>query len=179
MHVSLSSFSELHGEVRGYWDCRILAPALLWAFPALSRAKCTMDYRDGPPATNRPSFWPAAVKDRPLDIEMPTHSDAGLRSLKDEANLSWDKAFLQMQERGEWLRLMGAAPCMADTLLLPFQEIDFLLRFEGRNEIFQEMADALTAEFQYPETRLFGYSLIAPTPFQPKIEMPGWVSGRL
>jgi hypothetical protein len=107
---------------------------------------------------------------------MPTHSDAGLRSLKDEANLSWDKAFLQMKERGEWLRLMGAAPCMADTLLLPFQELKFVLRFEGKPEKFRELVDALTAENQYPETRLFGYGLIHTTPYNPKITAPVWVS---
>jgi hypothetical protein len=75
MNVTLSSFSELHGEVRGYWECRVLAPALLWAFPALSRASCKIDYREGSLETNRPSFWPAALKDAPLNVEMPSHSD--------------------------------------------------------------------------------------------------------
>ena len=176
MNVTLSSFSELHGEVRGYWECRVLASALLWAFPALSRASCTIDYREGSLETNRPSFWPASLKDAPLNVEMPSHSDhPGLPSLRDEANRSWDKAFVQMQERGEWLRLMGAAPCMADTLLLPFQETSFVLRFEGKTEKFKDLVDGLTAESQYPETRLFGYALNHSTPYPPKITVPGWV----
>jgi hypothetical protein len=177
MNVTLSSFSEVHGEVRGYWECRVLASALLWAFPALSRGNCTIEYKESPLQTNRPSFWPAGVNGAPLNVEMPSHSDfPGMRSLRDEANMSWDKAFVQMQERGEWMRLMGAAPCMADTLLLPFQELHFVLRFEGKPEKFRELVDALTAESQYPETRLFGYGLIHPTPYNPKITAPGWVS---
>jgi hypothetical protein len=177
MKVILSSFSELHGEARGYWECQVLAPALLRAFPALSRAKCTIDYSEGPMQTNRPSFWPAALKNPPLNVEMPSHTDfPGMRSLRDEANLGWDKAFVQMNERGEWLRLMGADQCMADTLLLPFQELHFVLRFEGLAENFRDMVDTLTSECQYPETRLFGYGLIDPTPYQPKVPIPGWVS---
>ena len=175
MKVTISHFSEVRGEVRGYWECRVLSPALLWAFPALSRARCQIDYVHEDLDTSRPSFWPAAVKDAPLDTEMPTHSDhPGLRSLRDEADRCWDMAFEQMNDRGEWLRLMGAAPCMAKTLLLPFQEIEFVLRFENTKEKFDELIAELVVGNQYPETRLLGYSLCLETPYHPKTPMPEW-----
>lgn len=180
MDVQLSSLSTVRGEVRGYWECRVLSPALLWAFPALSRAKCTLEYNFDTSETDRPSFWPAAVKDAPLNTEMPTHSDhPGLRSLRDEADRCWDMAYEQMQDRGEWLRLMGAAPCMADTLILPFQEIHFVLRYEGKIENFETLLTDLTDETQFPETRLLGYALCNQTIYQPKTPAPEWVLQRL
>jgi hypothetical protein len=180
MNVTLSSLSEVRGEVRGYWECRVLSPALLWAFPALSRARCQIDYVHEELEISRPSFWPAGVKEAPLNVEMPTHSDhPGLRSLKDEADRCWDVAYGQMKDRGEWLRLMGAAPCMANTLLTPFQEIEFVLRCENTCTKFEHLLDELTHENQYPETRLLGYSLCKNTIYRPKITAPEWVLNRL
>jgi hypothetical protein len=143
----------------------------------MSRARCFFDYTEDNDDLNRPAFWPAAVKDAPLDVGMPTHSDhPGLRSLKDEANRCWDMALQQMQDRGEWLRLMGAAPCMAQTLMLPFRELSFALRYEGKTETLVDMLSELTHPSQFPETRLFGYKLSENTPYTPKTPMPGWVS---
>jgi hypothetical protein len=88
-------------------------------------------------------------------------------------------AYEQMQDRGEWLRLMGAAPCMADTLILPFQEIHFVLRYEGKIENFETLLTDLTDETQFPETRLLGYALCNQTIYQPKTPAPEWVLQRL
>jgi len=176
MQVTCTHLSSVRGEVRGYWECRVLSPALLWALPALTRARCQVDYVHEEFVASRPSFWPAAVKDAPLDVEMPTHSDhPGLRSLRDEANRCWDMAFEQMEGRGEWLRLMGAAPCMANALLLPFQEIEFVLRFENTEQKFEELLNELCNPNGYPETRLLGYSLCNQTIYQPKTPAPEWV----
>jgi hypothetical protein len=179
MNVTLSSFSQVRGEVRGYWECRVLTPALLWAFPALSKAGSQITYLNEDIGYGRPSFWPAAVSE-PLNTEMPTHSDhPGLRSLKDEADRCWDMAFDQMTERGEWLRLMGAHKHMAFTLFMPFQEIPFALRIETKIETFENLLNELCGENQYPETRLLGYSLCNQTIYQPKIPAPEWVLNRL
>jgi hypothetical protein len=143
--------------------------------PALTRAGCLINFPDEEIQTNRPAFWPAAVKDVPLNVEMPTHSDhPGLPSLRDEANRCWDMAFQQMQDRGEWLRLMGAARCMADTLLLPFLEVGLTIRYEGPSNKLQAMLDEL-AESKFPETRLLAYKLADKTPYDPKTPAPGWV----
>jgi len=180
MKVTLSSLSTVRGEVRGYWECRVLSPALLWAFPALSRARCRIDYVPEGFENGRPSFWPAAIKDAPLDLEMPTHSQhSGLRSLRDEADRCWDMAYNQMYDRGQWLRLMGAAPCMSNMLLLPFQEIEFVLRFENTEQKFEELLNELCNPNGDPETRLFGYSLCNQTIYQPKNPAPEWVLQRL
>lgn len=173
MDVTLSSLSEVRGEVRIWWECRVLAPAFLWAVPALSRAGCLIEYTHEEFSTVRPSFWPAALKDGPLDLEMPSHTDQpGMRSLKDEANRCWDMAFDQMEARGEWLRLMGAARCMANTLLLPFQEITATIRFEGAEYKLHAMFSQIN-ESQFPETRLLGFKLAKDLPY-PKILAPGW-----
>jgi hypothetical protein len=181
MNVNLHSFNEVRGEVRGYWECRVLSPALLWAFPAFSRAGCLIDIARGFKALelgpSRPSFWPAAVKDAPLNVEMPSHTDQqGLRSLKDEADRCWYMAYDQMKERGEWLRLMGAAPCMSNMLLMPFQAVQFTLRFEDTAGKFEDLLNELTNEDQYPEIRLLGYMLCDKTPYQPKTPTPDWVN---
>jgi len=174
MDVTLSSLSEVRGEVRIWWECRVLAPAFLWAVPALSRAGCLIQYTHEELKTNRPSFWPAALKDGPLDLEMPSHSDQpGMRSLKDEANRCWDMAFQQMKDRGEWLRLMGADASMANTLLMPFLEIDVVIRYEGSSYKLQEMLEEL-ASSRFPETRLLGFRLAKDLSY-PKILAPGWV----
>lgn len=179
MDVSLSSLSEVRGEVRIWWECRVLAPALLWAVPALTRAGCLVQFTHEELKTNRPSFWPAGLKEGPLDVEMPSHTDhPGLRSLKDEANRCWDMAFQQMKDRGEWLRLMGADRCMDNTLLMPFQELTVSIRYEGSSYKLQELLEELVTN-RFPETRLLGYKLADKTPYDTKTPAPGWVQNLL
>jgi len=176
MDVTLSSYASGKGEVSANWECGVLSPALLWAFPVLSKAGCVIEYYPfGTVEICRPSFWPASIKNGPLDTEMPTHSDQGLRSLRDEANRCWDMAFNQMIERGEWLRLMGADQCMELSLLTPFIDILFSLKFQGSDETFQTLLDDLTEDKNFPETRLFGYLLCKNTAFRPLTEVPEWV----
>jgi hypothetical protein len=84
-------------------------------------------------------------------------------------------AHSQMQDRGEWLRLMGADRCMANALLMPFTELGFSLSFHGKAKIFEALIDELTNETYDPETRLFGYLLCKNTAFRPLTEVPEWV----
>jgi hypothetical protein len=173
MDVTILSLSEVRGEVRIWWECRVLAPAFLWVVPTLSRAGCLIEYIHEEFSTVRPSFWPASLKDGPLDLEMPSHTDQpGMRSLKDEANRCWDMAFEQMEARGEWLRLMGAARCMANTLLMPFQELTVMIRFENDKDTLETMLLAID-ETPFPETRLLGFKLAKDLNYNKPI-VPGW-----
>ena len=164
MKVTLSRFLEAGSKVTATWECRVLAPALLWAVQALSTAKCAIEIADNPvrtlPVTGYPSFWPAGLKETPLDTEIPSHSDhPGLRSLKDEAVRCWEMSLTQMNDRGEWLKLLGAHPCMIRTLQLPFQLLVCKISYKGSRTVLRKMLGELTKGDQFPETRLLGFHL--------------------
>jgi hypothetical protein len=170
MHLRLS-----HQGQSYRWEGGVSVPALLWALPAILDRYGRVDYDLTKGVPVQPSFWAASVKDGPLDIEMPTHSEAGLRSLRDEAARAWDMALHQMEDRSDWLRLMGAARIISDSLFLPFTQLGVTI-WVPKDNLETLFTDLIQSPF--PETRLMGYLLARDTKVKLP-EPPEWIRQRL
>jgi len=102
----------------------------------------------------RPEFMAAARVGYPLDVEVETRSDGGLRSMRDEAQGCWTTALSFAEERAGWLDTLGVHPVVADRLLEPFTLHGAVVTIPNWPE---ELARVLVQEEMPPDTRLLGW----------------------
>tara|TARA_R110000868_G_scaffold73521_2_gene213170 strand:+ start:5202 stop:5807 length:606 start_codon:yes stop_codon:yes gene_type:complete len=145
------------------WELGALAPALIWAVPAFTAHKATFEFgqplaKDYARDLSTPTFWPAAVESLPLDTSVEKQSDAGSRTMEQEAVRSYDALRTQAHKTEAWLRILGVHHSIGVGLLLPHTYIKFRVSHDA-TDLPCLLHDTI-ASTAFSETRLLGYAML-------------------
>lgn len=78
--------------------------------------------------TSEPVVWRTASKRNDLCVELEAFSDAGTRTMIDEARACWEEMRQQVAKRVKWMKLIGVHPQICQRMVEPLCEREIQIR---------------------------------------------------